>query len=371
MRLRTTLLHIAVLASAGCGGATAADTSVTDAGKDAPPGAEAGKDTGTGPETGAEAGVEAGVPEGACGGCGCGSGPAVPSGSATPDEACAVAQGIVGSNVAYAAGCQSFCSKLNGGGGGAYVCTMPQDYVTAYENAQSDAGSDGGVDAGPTCPAWSSDVIIGCSYNCTGRRTEGVACLDEYRDPTTGSILAERAYLEAVSVHAFDTLERELAAHGAPASLLRDVRRAWRDEVRHTAMMSRLARRFGGTPRPFEAPPASATRSLLAIAVENAVEGCVRETYGAVVGLVEARMSRDPGVRRAMRSIAEDECRHAELAWAVARWMLPRLTPAERETVERAMQEAVAGLAREGDAGIVQLLAERVWKAEAGEALCA
>jgi hypothetical protein len=377
VRLRTTLLHIAVLASAGCGGATAAETSGPDTGKDAAPGAETGTDTGTGPETGAEAGkdtgtgpetgAEAGTPEAACGGCGCGS-PTVSSGNATPDEACSVAQEIVGSNVA---GCQAFCAKLNGGAGGGYVCTLPQDYFKAYEGVQSDAGSDGGVDAGPTCPAWSGDVLITCGYNCTGRRTAGVGGLDACQDTTTGSVLAERAYLEAVSVHAFDTLERELAAHGAPASLLRDVRRARRDEVRHTAMMSRLARRFGGTPRELEAPPASPARSLLAIAVENAVEGCVRETYGAVVGLVEARVSRDPGVRRAMRSIALDECGHAELAWAVAQWVLPRLTPAEREAVERAMQEAVVGLAREGDARIVRLLADRVWKAEAGEALCA
>ena len=364
MRLRTTLLHIAVLASTGCGGSTA-ETPNQDAGKDA---AEAGKDVGTGPETGAEAGL----PEAACGGCGCGGGPAVPSGNATPAEACSMAVGIYsGSDVAYGPACEAFCSKLNNGGGGSYGCTVPQAYVTAYDTVQNDAGTDGGVDAGPTCPAWSGDVVIGCSYNCTGRRTEGVAGLDACAGATTGSVLAERAYLEAVSVHAFATLERELAAHGAPASLLRDVRRARRDEVRHTVMMSRLARRFGGTPRAFEAPPASATRSLFAIAVENAVEGCVRETYGAVVGLVEARVSRDPDVRRSMRSIAADECRHAELAWAVAAWVLPRLTAAERDAVERATQDAVAGLRREGEAGIVALLADRVWKAEAGEALCA
>jgi hypothetical protein len=68
--------------------------------------------------------------------------------------------------------------------------------------------------------------------------------------------------------------------------------------------------------------------SLLAIALKNAVEGCVRETYGAVVNLVESRWSSDPEVRRAMWSIAENECRHAELARALARWA--------RTTTERA-----------------------------------
>lgn len=180
---------------------------------------------------------------------------------------------------------------------------------------------------------------------------------------STGSILAARASLEAISVHAFARLERELAAHGAPQSLLRDARRARRDELRHTAMMARLARRYHAVPRAPELPAPSPVRSLFAIALENAIEGCVRETYGAVVNLVEARASSDPVVRKAMRSIADDECRHAELAWAVAAWLRPRLTREERDAIERATREAVAALAGDGDARIVGLLAARVWQA--------
>ena len=77
------------------------------------------------------------------------------------------------------------------------------------------------------------------------------------------------------------------------------------------------------------------------VPLENAIEGCVRETYGAVVNLVEARASSDPVVRKAMRSIADDECRHAELAWAVAAWLRPRLTREERDAIERATREAM------------------------------
>jgi hypothetical protein len=43
-----------------------------------------------------------------------------------------------------------------------------------------------------------------------------------------------------------------------------------------------------------------------------------------------------------MRSIASDECRHAELAWAIHRWALERLSDAERRRIESAMSEAVA-----------------------------
>jgi len=364
-----TLLHVAVLASTGCGGATASSPSTADAGKEAA-GEEGGPEAGL--ESGAETGVEGGQPEAACGGCNCGPGPTVPSGNATADVACGIAKEVVGSDVAYGVTCEDFCSSLNPGGGGGYFCSLPQAYVTAYQSAQGDGGNglDGGADGG-VCPSWSGEVLVSCGYNCTGRRTDGVAGLHGCAGATTGDVLAERATLEAVSVHAFATLERELAAHGAPPALLRDVRRARRDEVRHTAMMARLARRFGGTPRAFEAPAGSPVRGLFAIALENAVEGCVRETYGAVVGLVEARVSRDAQVRRAMRSIAADECRHAELAWEVAAWLSPRLTPAEREAVDRATRDAVAALAREGDAGIVRMLATRVWKGRTSEALAA
>jgi hypothetical protein len=102
-------------------------------------------------------------------------------------------------------------------------------------------------------------------------------------------------------------------------------------------------------------------RSLVAIAIENAVEGCVRETYGAVVGLIEARMSADRGVRRAMERISEDECRHAELAWEVAAWLRERLTDRERAVVDRAMRAAVEELRREADGVVVRELERRVW----------
>ena len=121
----------------------------------------------------------------------------------------------------------------------------------------------------PTC-----SLVAGSS--CLGRRTEGIEDCLRSRAPTLGEVFAGRAYLEEVSVHAFARLERELAAHGAPTELLREARRARRDEVRHTAMMTRLARRFGRSVSPPRPPVATPVRSLFEIALENAVEGCVR-----------------------------------------------------------------------------------------------
>jgi hypothetical protein len=342
MRLRTTLLHVAVLLTSGCGstGLTTSDGG-TDAAKDGP----------------------SSEPEAACGGCNCGE-PGVPSGNASPQQACALAQTIYGQASSAGMACDSFCESLNDGGAGAYFCTLPTAYVTAYQAAVGDGGSaaDAGPDAGLTCPAWSGDVVVQCATECLGRRTTGIDDPVRRSDATLGDIFAGRAYLEEVSVHAFARLERELAAHGAPAALLSEARRARRDEVRHTAMTARLARRFGGIPRSPQAPGPTPARPLREIALENAVEGCVRETYGAVIGLIEARRSSDAGVRRAMERIGADECRHAELAWAVARWILPRLEETDRQAVQEATRAAVDALAAEGDPRVVSMLTGHVWE---------
>jgi hypothetical protein len=268
----------------------------------------------------------------------------------TPSVACELATG-------NATQCQTVCADG--------FCHLPSNYVAAYDEAQAEAGvagtSSGG--GGPVCPAYSSDVTITCSYgDCSGRATEGIVHRRVRDGASIGESLAVAAYLEAASVHAFDRLERELAAHHAPAGLRHASRRARRDEVRHTAMMARLARRRGA-PVSFPNPPEPLpVRSLFAIARENAIEGCVRETYGATAALVWANCAPDPEVAAVLRSIAADECRHAELAWDVAAWAAPRLSPDERRAIDLAMREAIQTLA-EKDAPLVALLEDRVWRA--------
>ena len=85
-------------------------------------------------------------------------------------------------------------------------------------------------------------------------------------------------------------------------------------------------------------------RSLKAIAQENAIEGCVRETFGALVGLWQAKHASDAKTRRVMRSIATDEVRHAELAWAVAAWAEPKLNELSRRETANARRQAFGEL---------------------------
>jgi hypothetical protein len=151
------------------------------------------------------------------------------------------------------------------------------------------------------------------------------------------------ARLEAASVHAFRRLRAELVEHGAPQPLVRAAERAARDELRHARMARALARRYGGT---WCAPVVSDSplRDVEAIATENAVEGCVRETFGALIATRQARAAKDPTVRAAMARIARDETRHAALAYAVDAWVRGKLNRAARTRVLAARRRATEAL---------------------------
>jgi hypothetical protein len=113
-------------------------------------------------------------------------------------------------------------------------------------------------------------------------------------------------------------------------------------------MVGALARRCGFEPRSFRVEP-QPVKSLEAIAIENAVEGCVRETFGALLATYQAEAATSPIVRETFSRIAKDETRHAALAWRVADWLDARLSGEARARVEaarRAAAEEIVGSAR-------------------------
>ena len=133
----------------------------------------------------------------------------------------------------------------------------------------------------------------------------------------------------------------------APRSLVQRALSAARDEIRHARTMTALARQWGAEPQRARIDPPR-PRSAVDVARENAIEGCVRETYGAALALWQSMHASDPQIAAAMTVIAEDEAEHAQLAWDTAAWLEARLSPAELEAVEgartRAIQELAAGL---------------------------
>lgn len=230
------------------------------------------------------------------------------------------------------------CNQICGGYG--YWC----------ETAAADAGPPGSV----ACHT------NRCTATICGRLTNGVVAAAATGDgDVVARHLTEAAYLEAAAVLAFDRLADELAAHGAPIGLVARARAAARDEVRHARIIGALARQHGGRPARV-APATLPLRALDEVAQENAAEGCVRETYGALVASWQGLASAEPTVRRALRSVSVDERRHAELSWAVARWAEPRLGATVRRRVRRARQAAVVELARQIDVEPPALLVRAV-----------
>ena len=179
---------------------------------------------------------------------------------------------------------------------------------------------------------------------CGGRCPEGLAppAPGVAGDPL-GAWLAASAHLEAASIDAFEILATELGAHRAPAELIRAARAATADERRHADAIGRLAARRGAVP-PAVYVNRGPSRDIEAVARENAVEGCVRETHAALLAYRQARAATDPAIRRAMTGIARDETRHAALAWAVDRWSQALLAPAARRRVREARHEAIERL---------------------------
>jgi hypothetical protein len=190
---------------------------------------------------------------------------------------------------------------------------------------------------------------VECIVACVGGRAPAglLAAHATSSGDSLGRFFAAQAHLEAASVPAFERLRDELAAHGAPAHLVRAAARAILDEKRHARMTAAIARRHGSGPAPVElCGNLPQVRDLEAIAIENAVEGCVRETWGALLATYQARAAADARVRTLMQSIAPDETRHAELAWAVARFAEPRLSRAARARVRDARRAALADVER-------------------------
>jgi hypothetical protein len=222
--------------------------------------------------------------------------------------------------------CEPLCQKL-----------MGQSGFREFEHCELHADSDGyvvvHVGYQPVCPG--------------GRRPQRLALdpPDAAAETPAGAWFAGLFQLEAASVPAFRTLRDELAQEGAPARLQRAAACAARDERRHARLAGALALRFGGRPRSPRVAP-TPPRSLAAMAEENAVEGCVREAYGALLAGVQARASSDPVVRAVLGAVARDETRHAALAFAVDRWARSRLSPRSRRRLEDARDAAIDELAR-------------------------
>jgi hypothetical protein len=190
-------------------------------------------------------------------------------------------------------------------------------------------------------PPFTNDLGIG-----SGRplRTDGgvvlppalvsgpAALRSPWLDRATRSALAaawlEDAQAECASIPAFLALARDLAAIEAPAPLVAQALAAVNDEIRHTALCSRLASAFAGWHiKPLQLPPpppsdADRRSALLRLALESWQDGCLGEGAAAARARRALRSTVDTAAQAALAVIARDEARHAELAFRVLTYCL-------------------------------------------------
>jgi hypothetical protein len=197
-----------------------------------------------------------------------------------------------------------------------------------------------------TLPVGDNQGHISCSGTtqtlCKGRRPLAHVELALAIESSIGEHLAAMAYLEAASVLAFEELAVQLARFGAPQALIDRCLRAAADERRHARSLSRFAEQHGAVvTRP---APARELATPLEVALHNAVEGCVHESFAALLEALLADRAEDPRLRRAFVRIAADELEHGELAWDIHAWLLGLLDARGTELVLAAQRRALERL---------------------------
>lgn len=142
--------------------------------------------------------------------------------------------------------------------------------------------------------------------------------------PETRQLAAARWAREGAAEHAsvasFARLSLELMVLGAPADLVDAAHVAARDEIRHAALAYGLASSFGGRavgPGPLPISTGPQTLDWATFAEACFLDGCVGETVAALSAFEAHRLATVAEVRDALAVIAEDEARHAELAYRI------------------------------------------------------
>lgn len=133
--------------------------------------------------------------------------------------------------------------------------------------------------------------------------------------------------MEHASIAAFARFALELLAYGAPADLVADASSAMADETLHARLAYGLASAYAGQ----RLGPAElrVDGSLDGLALDTSVvtaflEGCIGETVAALEATEALAVATDAAVRAVLARVADDEARHAELAWRFVQWALPR-----------------------------------------------
>lgn len=169
---------------------------------------------------------------------------------------------------------------------------------------------DAGPVVAPIVPNWDWSNASLAAMPCT---------LDE----TLAARFQRDAQFEHASVASFARASLQLLALGAPPELVRAAHAASLDEIDHARVCFALAARRGAPgvgPGPLAIERAPFAATLEAFVHDTFLDGCLAETVSAVEVRERALHGTDDVERTALAPIADDEDRHAELAWRMLAW---------------------------------------------------
>lgn len=163
-------------------------------------------------------------------------------------------------------------------------------------------------------------------------------------------VWARDASLEHASIAEFSRVTLSLMALGAPPDLLQKTHEAALDEVRHAEISFGIAsalagRSIGPGPLPLDASnpshvaPGESPRVTFAKATLR--DGCVGETVASIEA-AEASEGATGELSTALRAMADDEARHATLAFSTVAWLLSTASTDERDVITAFVRSLVA-----------------------------
>lgn len=178
----------------------------------------------------------------------------------------------------------------------------------------------------------------------TGTLMPEVASLDWESRCALADVYSKDALTEHASVASFSRFVLECLAVGAPADIVLEAQQALADEIGHARASFALASAYAGVdlgPSALDVSNAISERVTLTECVRRTFrEGCIAETVSAALIHGAADVASDPVVKSVLSRTAEDERRHAVLAWRFVSWAVARgdepLRALIREEIQRA-----------------------------------
>lgn len=253
-----------------------------------------------------------------------------------PVGRCAVADCVSDAECGDGFRCQSYDSS-RGCGSLRFACQTPKDACGGDADC---VGGLCGVDGTGSFMCAPAGCAVGRPFLVSGQeRVAGVRARGDWLIPCEFDLLdlpqsarcvaadawVALAQMEHASIAAFARFALQLLQLGAPADLIERAARAMADETRHAQLAFGLAGAFSGRafgPAALDVEHSLVERSLLEVVRLVVREGCIGETVAALEAREAAAHANLPGLADCLHGVADDETRHAELAWRFVGWAL-------------------------------------------------